>query len=130
VGRLAAVLIVAVLAVACGDDTRSPAVETSAPTSSSSAAPPVVGPTTSTTVAAECAQLAGRYVATARLLFEAERPTDALFEQSRAEFEELDLLAGAGGCGDAYRLAVCDGLDELTRSGTLVVYQMLTASCI
>lgn len=127
--RVAALLVVAVLAVACGDDGGSATGQEPA-ASSSSTAPPAAGPSTSAAVASECAALADRYVATARSLFEANPPDDAVFEQSEAEFEEVDLLAGAAGCGDAYRVAVCDGLDELTRSGTLVIYQMLTARCI
>ncbi len=66
----------------------------------------------------------------AHTLFAAEGPTDDLVEQTRDRLRDLDAEAGAGRCGDAYRVAVCAGLDELTLAGTLVVYQMLTASCI
>lgn len=122
----ASILIVTLLAVSCGDGGDA----SSASTVPTTTATVVVGPTTSTTVPPACSELAMQYVEAARTLFATEGPTDALVEQTRDRLLDLDAGAGAQRCGDAYRVAVCDGLDELTLAGTLVVYQMLTASCI
>lgn len=128
----APMLIAAVLAASCGDDgAASSAPEASVPTSTSTPVPEsIVGPTTSSTVPSACLELAERYVATSAMLFQAGSPSDDLVEQTRSDLEDLDVLASAGGCGEGYRVAVCDGLDELTLAGTLVIYQMLTARCI
>jgi hypothetical protein len=120
---LGLVLIATLVTVSCAGDDGADEAEP-APSGT------VAGPTTSTTASADCLLLADEYLVTATELFTASPPSDAVVDQSRSRFEELDLLAGAAGCGDDYRGAVCDGLDDLTLSGTLVIYPMVTAQCI
>lgn len=133
---LAGLLIAALVAVSCGGDdstAQSGATTDGSPTSVTIAEPgsgPDTGPTTSSTTPVGCLALAEEYVAATKTLFESDAPSDSLVEQTRSRLEDLDVFATAEACGESYRVAVCDGLDELTLSGTLVIYQMLTASCI
>lgn len=124
-----AVLLVAVLALAaCGDDGGSAGSTTAAPdTTAAVTDTSVVGPTSGT---AACADLADRYVARARVLFETEgTPSDALVDRVRARLATFDEIALTAGCGQAYVVDVCDGLDELTEEGLLVIFPLLTAQC-
>ena len=130
--RPVALLLAAALALgACADDGgQEVGAGTDVPATSTTDAPgPVVGPTTSTTVPANCQDAADAYVDAARELFEG-TPTDERFEETQVRLRQLDIAAQADGCGPAYTEAVCDGLDELARSGVLVIFPILTAECI
>lgn len=130
---LAGLLIAALFAVSCGDDGSVRAVTTDGTTTSTTtqAGPgPDGAPATSTTIRSDCLELVEEYVDATRRLFATDAPSDVLLEATNSRLTELDSFAAAGGCGESYRVGVCDGLDELTLSGTLVIYQMLTASCI
>jgi hypothetical protein len=130
--RVIGLVLVGVLLVAgCGDDGGPSASSdrTTSVTTGTTPAGPLVGPTTASTEPPDCLVLAREYVMVATGLFSGP-PDDDVVEASRGRFRALDGLAAAGGCGDGYRQTVCDGLDELTRSGTLVIYPMVTARCL
>jgi hypothetical protein len=113
---------------ACGDDAEAPDTQTTTPATSIAPGTTVAGPTEG---AAACADLADRYVQVARRLFATEgTPSDQLVDSSLARFEELDQIAGAAGCGPEYVDGVCQGLDELTADGLLVIYPLTTARCL
>jgi hypothetical protein len=129
------VLLALVLLVgACGDDGGGAANETPA-TSATSAAPAtttadpvattgtVAGPTEGEIA---CIQLAQRYVRQARRIFAHQgTPPDELIDQVDDRLTQFDAIAGTAGCGDEYRNGVCDGLDELTAQGLLVIMPLL-----
>ncbi len=127
--RIAALLVAVLALAACGDDGGdAPTTTAAAPAPSTvPAEDTVVGPTEGS---AACADLADRYVARARVLFETDgTPSDALVDRVRARLATFDEIALTAGCGQAYVIDVCDGLDELTEEGLLVIFPLLTAQC-
>ncbi len=124
-------LAVVVLAVAagCGDDSGSSS--TSAPSGTTAPSTPgsgtIAGPTEGE---AACARLADRYVRRARGMFDTEgTPSDDLVNRIRARLVEFDTIAAQAGCGQEYTDGVCQGLDDLTHEGILVIVPLTTAQC-
>lgn len=116
------------LLAGCGDDAEAPDTQTTTPAGTVAPGTTLAGPTEG---AAACADLADRYIRTARRLFSTEgTPSDQVVDSSLARFQELDQIAGAAGCGPEYIDGVCAGLDELTAEGLLVIYPLTTAQCL
>jgi hypothetical protein len=129
---LIAVVVLAVLLAGCGDESGSAA---SSPTAGPAGSTPttlspgtVLGPTEGE---AACADLADRYVARARVLFDRQgTPPDALVDRIRTRFVAFDTIAAQAGCGEEYTRGVCEGLDALTEEGILVILPLTTAQCL
>ena len=129
------VAVLALLAAACGDDGGADGDGASSTTAGAPAATADPGPPTTVAGPTEgqvaCAGLAERYVRRARALFTQEgTPSDAVVDRARARFAEFDEIAGAAGCGAEYVTGICEGLDELTHDGVLVLFPLTTAQCL